>query len=343
MNLSRKYVTLKDISKETGLAITTISKALRNHPDISKKTIKRVNKIAEEMGYIKNVSASQLKGNKSNTVGVVLSDSSNPFFAEFMAGLESEAENNQYKLIRMNSEGEQKKEEEAIKTLLQYRVDGLVIFPLQESIYKYEKYKITGNSVLVGWCKEKKLIDSVFTEEFKGMYLATEHLIKTGRKEILFLDNFLYKTGYYGRRFEGYKSALADNGIEFKSENHIINTNLEKQHRIYEGYNSIKEVLQAGKRFDGLVCFNDLLAYGAIKALHEKKIRIPEEVGIVGYDDLAFSMMVYPSLSSVSYSKYNWGVKSLQTLLRRLENPKLPPQEIKIDLDLKVRESSERI
>jgi len=333
-------VTLKDISKKTGLATTTISKALRNHPDISEKTVKRVNMIAEEMGYIKNFSASQLKGNKSNTIGVVLSDSSNPFFAEFMAGLESEADKTNYKLIRMNSEGEQKKEEEAIKTLLQYRVDGLVIFPLQESIYKYEKYKITRNSVLVGWCKEKNLIDSVFTEEFKGMYLATKHLIETGRKEILFLDNFLYKTGYYGRRFEGYRQALIEHGLEFKEENHIINTNLEKQHRIYEGYTSIKGVVESGKKFDGLVCFNDLLAYGAIKVLHEKKIKIPEEVGIVGYDDLAFSRMVYPSLSSVSYSKFLWGKESLQTLLRRLENPKIPPQEIKINLTLKVRESS---
>lgn len=338
--MSRKYVTLKDISKKTGLATTTISKALRNHPDISEKTIERVNTIAEEMGYIKNFSASQLKGNKSNTIGVVLSDSSNPFFAEFMAGLESEADKTNYKLIRMNSEGEQKKEEEAIKTLLQYRVDGLVIFPLQESIYKYEKYKITRNSVLVGWCKEKNLIDSVFTEEFKGMYLATKHLIETGRKEILFLDNFLYKTGYYGRRFEGYRQALIEHGLEFKEENHIINTNLEKQHRIYEGYTSIKGVVESGKKFDGLVCFNDLLAYGAIKVLHEKKIKIPEEVGIVGYDDLAFSRMVYPSLSSVSYSKFLWGKESLQTLLRRLENPKIPPQEIKINLTLKVRESS---
>jgi LacI family transcriptional regulator len=333
-------VTLKDISKKTGLATTTISKALRNHPDISEKTVKRVNMIAEEMGYIKNFSASQLKGNKSNTIGVVLSDSSNPFFAEFMAGLESEADKTNYKLIRMNSEGEQKKEEEAIKTLLQYRVDGLVIFPLQESIYKYEKYKITRNSVLVGWCKEKNLIDSVFTEEFKGMYLATKHLIETGRKEILFLDNFLYKTGYYGRRFEGYRQALVEHGLEFKEENHIINTNLEKQHRIYEGYTSIKEVVESGKKFDGLVCFNDLLAYGAIKVLHEKKIKIPEDVGIVGYDDLAFSRMVYPSLSSVSYSKFLWGKESLQTLLRRLENPKTPPQKIKINLSLKVRESS---
>jgi len=333
-------VTLKDISEKTGLATTTISKALRNHPDISEKTVKRVNMIAEEMGYIKNFSASQLKGNKSNTIGVVLSDSSNPFFAEFMAGLESEADKTNYKLIRMNSEGEQKKEEEAIKTLLQYRVDGLVIFPLQESIYKYEKYKITRNSVLVGWCKEKNLIDSVFTEEFKGMYLATKHLIETGRKEILFLDNFLYKTGYYGRRFEGYRQALIEHGLEFKEENHIINTNLEKQHRIYEGYTSIKEVVESGKKFDGLVCFNDLLAYGAIKVLHEKKIKIPEEVGIVGYDDLAFSRMVYPSLSSVSYSKFLWGKESLQTLLKRLENPKTPPQEIKINLTLKVRESS---
>ncbi len=338
--MSRKYVTLKDISKKTGLATTTISKALRNHPDISERTVKRVNMIAEEMGYIKNFSASQLKGNKSNTIGVVLSDSSNPFFAEFMAGLESEADKTNYKLIRMNSEGEQKKEEEAIKTLLQYRVDGLVIFPLQESIYKYEKYKITRNSVLVGWCKEKNLIDSVFTEEFKGMYLATKHLIETGRKEILFLDNFLYKTGYYGRRFEGYRQALIEHGLEFKEENHIINTNLEKQHRIYEGYTSIKEVVESGKKFDGLVCFNDLLAYGAIKVLHEKKIKIPEEVGIVGYDDLAFSRMVYPSLSSVSYSKFLWGKESLQTLLKRLENPKTPPQEIKINLTLKVRESS---
>jgi LacI family transcriptional regulator len=299
-----------------------------------------VQKAAEEMGYIKNVSASQLKRNKSNTVGVVLSDSSNPFFAEFMAGLESEAFKQGYKLIRMNSEGEQTKEEEAIKTLLQYRVDGLVIFPLQESIHKYEKYGITKNGVLIGWCKEEGVIDSVYTEEFKGMYLATSHLIESGRKEILFLDNFLYKTGYYGRRFEGYKQAVIDHGLRYKEENHIINTNLEKQHRIYEGYTSIKNVIESGEKFDGLVCFNDLLAYGAIKALHEMGVKIPDEVGIVGYDDLAFSMMVYPSLSSVNYSKFHWGELALRTLLKRLKNPDIPPQEVVIDVELQIRDSS---
>ncbi|MEA2065787.1 MAG: LacI family DNA-binding transcriptional regulator [Thermotogota bacterium] len=338
--MSRKYVTLKDISKKTGLAVTTVSKALRNHPDINKKTARMVQKAAEKMGYIKNVTASQLKRNKSNTVGVVLSDSSNPFFAEFMAGLESEAFKQGYKLIRMNSEGEQTKEEEAIKTLLQYRVDGLVIFPLQESIHKYEKYGITRNGVLIGWSKEEGIIDSVYTEEYKGMYLATTHLIKTGRKEILFLDNFLYKTGYYGRRFEGYKQAVIDHGLVYKEENHIINTNLEKQHRIYEGYTSIKNVIESGKKFDGLVCFNDLLAYGAIKALHEMKVKIPDDVGVVGYDSLTFSMMVYPSLSSVNYSKFHWGELALRTLLKRLKNPDMPIQEIVIDVELEVRESS---
>jgi LacI family transcriptional regulator len=270
----------------------------------------------------------------------VLSDSSNPFFAEFMAGLESEAFKQGYKLIRMNSEGEQTKEEEAIKTLLQYRVDGLVIFPLQESIHKYEKYGITKNGVLIGWCKEEGVIDSVYTEEFKGMYLATSHLIESGRKEILFLDNFLYKTGYYGRRFEGYKQAVIDHGLGYKEENHIINTNLEKQHRIFEGYTSIKNVIESRKEFDGLVCFNDLLAYGAIKALHEMGVKIPDEVGIVGYDDLAFSMMVYPSLSSVNYSKFHWGELALRTLIKRLKNPDIPPQEVVIDVELQIRDSS---
>ncbi len=338
--MSRKYTTMKDISDKTGLAITTVSKALRNHPDISVKTKKRVQDAAEEMGYIKNFSASQLKRNKSNTIGVVLSDSSNPFFAEFMAGLENEAFTQGYKLIRMNSEGEQEREEQAIKTLLQYRVDGIVIFPLQEEIRKYRKYGITRNGVLIGWSKEEGIIDCVYTEEFKGMYMATTHLIETGRSEILFLDNFLYKTGYYGRRFEGYKRAIIDHGLEFKEENHLINANLEKQHRIYEGYSEMKRVIESGKRFDGLVCFNDLLAYGAIKALHEKRLRIPEDVGIVGYDDLEFSMMVYPSLSSVNYSKFNWGELALRTLLERLADPDLPLRKIVIDVELNIRESS---
>lgn len=337
----KKYVTLKDIAEEIDLAITTVSKALRDHPDINIQTKKNVKKVAKEMGYIKNLSASSLKSNKSNTIGVILSDNSNPFFQQIMTGIEEEAQKKDYKIIYMNSQGEEEKEKNAIKSLLEYRVDGLIIFPLQ-NIKEYKKYQIGKNSVLVSWTKGYKIIDSVSVKEREAFYLATEHLIKTGRKNILFMDNFLYKTGYCIRRFEGYKDALKDYGIKFKEENHITRKDLDKSHRINEGYFAMQEVLNQGKKFDGIVCFNDLMAYGVIKSLHEAQIKIPDQVGIVGFDDLDFSTIIHPSLTSVGYNVINWGRESFKTLLKRLDNPTSAIKNVELDVSISIRGSTKK-
>ena len=130
--MKKKYVTIRDIARVAGVSINTVSRALNNKPDVSEKTKKKILRIAKELGYVKNFTASSLRQKRTRTVGVVIADSSNPFYAEVLKGIESAARKYEYQIILMNTERIYKYEEEAVRILLERRVDGLLISPVQD-------------------------------------------------------------------------------------------------------------------------------------------------------------------------------------------------------------------
>lgn len=334
---NKKFITIKDISKEVGVSINTVSRALNDKPDINEKTKEKILEKAKEMGYVKNTFASMMKSQKSEIIGVIIPDSSNPFFSEVFKGIEEEARKTNYQTMIINTEGKYNFEEKAISTMIERRVDGVLLFPMQnnyEDIEKMlsEKYPM----VLVGRGVDNWNVDEIYNNEIKGGYLATEHLINKGCSRILMISAEEFNTAARDRE-KGYLKAIKDNKISYKKIE-----NINKIHEglyIEEGKNIIDNILK-NEKIDGVFCYNDLIAYGVIQRLKEKHINIPEDIKVVGYDDIEFSKIFSPSLSTISVNKKKMGKEAFNMLLRRIENIDSTTMNITLDVELIERESS---
>jgi LacI family transcriptional regulator len=203
----------------------------------------------------------------------------------------------------------------------------------------YDIYNLKQNTVLAGQPFDGELFDNVYTDEFNGAFKAVDFLIKSGRKKIMMIDNFLFKIGE-NKRYQGYVAALEKNNIKYSDKLHKVVGKLDRMHRINEGRKIIEKAVKEKIKFDAVFTFNDLLAFGVIKGLHESGIKIPEEVCVMGYDDLDLSSMVTPSLSTVRYDKFDMGQKIVKTLMKRLKKPDKKTEKIKIETDLVIRSST---
>jgi LacI family transcriptional regulator len=332
--MRKKYVTIRDIAERAGVSINTVSRALNNKPDISEETRRKILKIAQELGYVKNATASSLRSKQTNIVGVIIADSANPFYAEVLKGIEAASRKYGYQIMLMNTERIYENEEKAIEVLLQRRVDGLLITPVQDKsddIRALIERKVP--FVIVGRHFEELEVDEIHSDEVKGGYLATRHLIERGRKNIIMISGYLFKSAAY-MRLEGYRKALKEYGIPF-SEKMIIETDID----IESGYRAMREAIEKGLEFDAVFCYNDLLAFGAIKALKECGYRIPEDVAVVGYDDIVYSSFVCPSLTTVRIKKFEMGFEAFRMLLQRLKGRRKRRKRVILDVELVVRES----
>ena len=195
-----KYLTLKMVAEKAGVSVNTASRAINNKPDINEKTKKRILEIAQELGYIRNSAAVALRTKKTRTIGVVIADNRNPFYAEVLNGMEIAAREKNYHIILANTQRNYKKEEEAINLLLAKRVDGVLIAPVQDRDDDIKKL-IEANIpfVIVGRDFNDIDLDAVYNDEVKGGFLATEYLIKKGHKKIAFINGVLHKSPDKGR------------------------------------------------------------------------------------------------------------------------------------------------
>ncbi len=308
-----KYATMKQIAEIVGVSVNTVSRALNGKPDVSEKTRQKVLDVARRLGYVPNRLALYLKGKKTRIVGVIVEDNSNPFWSEVLKGVEAEAKLHGYHVILVNTNKNYRDEVEGIQMLLERRVDGILIAPNQR---KYddllELKKIGIPFVIVGrHIKELENLDipMVYSDEIKGGYIATKHLVERGCKRIAFIGAQPYNTAS-AERYEGYKRALRDAGIEMKEEL-IRSTGIEMK----DGYRSVMDLLKGKARFDGVFAYNDLIAFGVLKALKEANLRVPEDIKVVGYDDVFYSSLITPSLTTVRVEKKEMGKLAFKMVL----------------------------
>ena len=329
-----KYITLKMVAEKAEVSVNTASRAINNKPDINLETKKRVLQIAKELGYIRNAAAVALRTKKTGTIGVVIADNRNPFYAEVLNGMEEAARGKNYHIILANTQRDYKKEEEAINLLLAKRVDGLLITPVQDKDDDI-KNLIDANIpfVVVGRDFENIEVDAIYNDEVKGGFLATEYLIKKGHKRIALIDGFLYKSPAKGR-LEGYKKAL--NKYRISLDESLISVgdiNME------DGYERTKQMLEKNLDFTAIFAYNDMMAFGAMQAIKEKGLRIPEDIGLVGYDDIPFSSLISPPLTTVKVKKQDLGVESVKLLLSRINSNRKKIKKIMLDVELIIRET----
>ncbi len=331
----KKYVSIKDIAKAAGVSINTVSRALNNKPDINTETKKRVLEIAEKLGYVPDSNALYMKYRKTNLIGVIFEDSSNPFYYEVFKGIESSAREKDYQIILMNSEKEYSLEEEAIKTLLSRRVSGIIIVPTQEredDIQNLKKIQIP--FVVLGVHVDDPKILQVCSNDFKGGYLAAKALVKSERRKLAVLSAPLYKS-VARQRLEGFKTGLDELKIQFNDKDlYVIEEGFENA---YELVNNL--LLNRKFDYDGIFCFNDMFALATLKALQDNGLSVPKKVSVVGFDDILYSKLSSPALTTVKIDKFLEGKNAFELLYNSINKENIKERKIVLDVELIKRES----
>ncbi len=333
-------VTMKDIAQALDVSVVTVSKVMRDHSDIGAETRKRVLAKAQELNYRPNLTARSLVTGRSYQVGVIVPTLLHPFFAEVLEALSTTMKQDGYAVMISSSMEDPAIEEAAIEQLLGHRMDGLIVASCSSSPTKFRQLKEQGIPFV--------LIDRFFPDfktNFVGVddravgRMATEHLIAMGCKRIAHIRGLEFTTGV--GRFEGYKQALEENGIKFSPE--LISPYMTADGRDWQQTFSAMRNLLAGKRPDGVFCYNDPMAIAAVEVALEAGLRIPQDIAFIGCDNLHFDSSLKASLSSVDHHSGQIGVRAAKLLLRLLKDKtSKTTQHVMLQPSLVIRESSVR-
>mgnify|MGYP001117158940 CR=1 FL=1 len=322
----KKNVTLKDVAKLAGVSTAAASKALRGEKDIGPETRARVEKIAESLGYCTNNLAIYLRNGSIKALGVVMPDSFNPYNALVLQGVEEKAKELGYNVIIGNTNCDRALERDLLKSFVSMKVSGILAIPSWLENYKtipvpliimsrfpyMEPYASKAHAIL------RPDVQYIVNDDFSGQYLAVEHLIQRGFRNNYLIIGSTEPDSAEGvmnlMRKDGYRKALADAGIAF-AEDHVI----ENVRSIHESYRVVTQLLKSGAGRIGLCMNMDHLALAAISAAHDCGARIPEDIGLVGYDDIDSAKYMTPALTTISQSKYAIGAQSAIQVIEVLQ------------------------
>ncbi len=310
-----KPILMKDIAKETGFSINTVSRALRNDERLSSKTRKLICDTAESLGYINNSIASSMRLKHSKIIGVITADSSNPFFAEVVRGIEATAKYYHYNILLVNTGEDAQEEKKYLKLFCSRHVDGLLIVPVYNDENLFTLYsRLDIPFLFLG--RIVKGIDnhSILHRDYESQREIILNLIKKGHKRILYLAGPKNVSNTF-ERFNAYKDTLIENNIDYNPD-FVFSTN----GHIEDGYAATNKAINKGFKFSSICCFNDLVAMGVLKSLKENNYEVPNEVEVFGFDNLKISQFMQPSLSSVDVPKYALGCESTHLLMKHIEN-----------------------
>ncbi len=332
-------ITIKDIAKELGISPSTVSRALKNHPDISEETKQAVNELAKRYKYQPNAVALSLKHSRSNTIGVIIPEIVHYFFSSVISGIEDVAYNAGFTVIICQSNERYDRELTNANALLAHRVDGILVAVSKtttdfQHIYNLREQNIPlvfYDRIIPGFFADQVIID-----DFDAAYEATKHLVEVGCKHIAHFagpQNLLIGK----QRKEGYLKALKQYSLPILDELVFEADTFEKAHIASD------KLLKLETRIDGIFAVNDLTAIGAMQALQKKNIKIPEEIAIIGFSDGRFSGITNPTLTSVDQHGYEMGTVACEMLIKRIiSEVKDYPYETKVlKTDLIVRGSTE--
>lgn len=331
-------VTIKDIARELRISASTVSRALKDHPDISSETRNAVKELALKYNYQPNAVALSLKQRRTNTIGVIIPEIIHYFFSSVISGIEDVAYNAGFNVIICQSNEKYDREVVNVRTLLANRVDGILASITKETLDYDHFYKIQENDVpLVFYDRvvPNFKADQVIVDDLEAAYNATMHLIKGGRKKIIHYagpQNLLIGQ----LRKEGYLKAMREAGLQVLDKWIIEADNFEKARIV------TLNLLDEKIAIDGIFAVNDLTAVGAMQTLLKRGIKIPKQVAVVGFSDGRLSGITDPALTSVDQHGYEMGTIAAEMLLNRIKNNKTElPFEIKVlNTNLIVRDSS---
>ncbi|ENM5832985.1 substrate-binding domain-containing protein [Vibrio metoecus] len=327
--------TMKDIARLAGVSTSTVSHVINKSRFVSDEIAERVNNAAQQLNYAPSALARSLKMNRTKTIGMLVTTSTNPFFGEVVKGVERSCYHKGYNLILCNTEGDNQRMKASINTLLQKRVDGLLLMcsTLEgERLDVFDRYPDIP-VVVMDWGPILFASDKIQDNSLQGGYMAAKHLIECGHKEIGCITGPLIRHQAQ-MRYEGYKRALAEAGLGIHPD-WIIESDFECE----GGYQAFEKLYERGKLPSALFVCNDMMAMGVIQAASQRGLRVPDDLSLIGYDDVHIAKFMTPALTTIHQPKYRLGKAAVDTLLYRLENPDTTAQVVQLEPTLVVRSS----
>lgn len=311
-----KYPTIKEIASIAGVSANTVSRALRDESGVSPETRQLIKKIANQIGYERNVLASHLRTRQNRTIGAIIIDNSNPFYAEVLKGIETECKTRGYQILIYNTQGDYAMEEQAIRLMFSYRVRGIIIDPVpnrgDDHIRLLQERKFP--FVLASHYYPEIPTNWVGYDDYQVGNTLGKLLIGKGHKEILFFGGYPGDSTY-DDRFAGFSAALRSHGLEPRPEQ-VANFQADGD----AAYRRMKLLLASPGKFTAILAYNDVAALAALKAIKEESLRIPDDLALVGVDNIAMTDLVEPALTTMHLPKLEAGQVAAELLIDCIEN-----------------------
>lgn len=336
--------TIKDVARLAKASISTVSRVINNKGGVSPDLEDRIKQAINSLKYKPNTLARALKSKATKSLGLIVPSIENAIFPQLIKVIEESAKRYGFSTILCNSHGSVEEEGSLLQLLVEKQVDGIIFNPMGTYDPKFDIVKENQTPIIV----LGKKIDGFDTTNINannsyGAYLATSHLIKTGMKAIAFLSGELEASSAISCRFEGYRAALEEHGLSFKEELVVkgsgsfeggINAAFDG------GIHGAEELIGRGVRFDSVFASNDMTALGCLEKLIEAGYKIPDDISIIGYDDIPVSRIVRPHLSTVHSPIREFGIEAVKTILRIIYSKKDSYHEKMFEPELILRSST---
>jgi LacI family transcriptional regulator len=329
--------TIQDIAQIMGISGSTVSRALRDDPRISEKVTREVKNTSIRLGYVPNIGASNLRMGKTKLIGLIVRDIRDGFCLEVIPSVEAACAASEYGLLLCNAGASQPGELAYLRTLLQRRVDGIILItPVTTIPHPYLTFRKEVPLVLVDSLVQGAPICTVSVDHTLGGYLSTKHLLELGHQRIAFLSGPLSLSSSL-RCVEGYHNAMTEAGVRLEDQIVVLTEKTD----IQAGCDGMLEIVKLSPRPTAVATFSDLMAAGALEAARQSAIAVPEELSIVGYDDIPLSSLLTPPLTTIKQNKDALGTIAMQLLLEEIHNQGHVHQQIQIPPTLVLRGSTQ--
>ncbi len=310
-------VTVEEIAKLAGVSKATVSRVLNGVPEgVGLETRMRVQTVIDKMGYSIDRSGLANRTMKSRSIALVIPDITNPFFADIAKAVEAQAKQEDYIVILVNTDFSEENEMKCLASLVAKKIDGIILVP--SGVHSRTEHQLPAKYGIPMILLDRKLtgdyrLSGVYSDNEYASFRACEMMIGNGSNRIAYLSGPL-GVSTSTERFEGYQLALKQYGIAYNP--HLVKHG---NYTVESGYNAVLELERAGEKYGAIIAANDMMALGALKALKEFSYKVPEEVELIGFDNISFSQYCDPPLSTIQQPTLEMGVKAIKMLLKIID------------------------
>ncbi len=317
---------MKDVARMAGVSTSTVSHVINNDRFVSEAIREKVEAAVKELNYAPSALARSLKLNQTRTIGMLITASTNPFYSELVRGVERSCFERGYSLVLCNTEGDEQRMNRNLETLMQKRVDGLLLLctethqPSKEIIQRYPSIP----TVMMDWAPFDGTSDLIQDNSLLGGDMATQYLIDKGHTRIACITGPLDKTPAR-LRLEGYLSAMERAGLAIPDGYRITG-----DFEFNGGFEAMQKLLAQKPRPHAVFIGNDAMAFGAYQALYQAGLRVPDDMAVIGYDDIELASYMTPPLTTIHQPKDELGELAIDVLIHRMAQPTLQQQRLQL-------------